>query len=126
MILVAVGQDYNVYLVSRIFEERSSLPLRDAVRRAVQKTGGIITSCGFVMAGTFIAMTSPSILLWLADYAPGGWIDGQAPVQRGLTELGFALAFGVLLDTLVVRSILVPSFMVLVASRSGSAQVPRA
>lgn len=113
VILVAVGQDYNVYLVTRIFEERRSLGLVAGVRRALEVTGGIITSCGFVMAGTFIAMTSPAVLLWLAGILPVGWIDTQAPVLRGITELGFALACGVLLDTLVVRSILVPSFIVL-------------
>lgn len=113
VILVAVGQDYNVYLVTRIFEERKRLPIKDAVQQAVVKTGGIITSCGFVMAGTFVAMTSPAVLHWLADL---GWTtvwDATAPVLRGITELGFALALGVLLDTLIVRSILVPAFVVL-------------
>ncbi len=113
VILVAVGQDYNVYLVTRIFEERRTAGLREGVRRALQLTGGIITSCGLVMAGTFVAMTSPAVLHWLAGVLPAGWLDSNAPVLRGITELGFALAFGVLLDTLVVRSILVPAFIVL-------------
>ncbi|QDV24987.1 MMPL family transporter [Aureliella helgolandensis] len=113
VILVAVGQDYNVYLVTRIIEERRTAGLIDGVRRALYLTGGIITSCGFVMAGTFIAMTSPAVFHWLAPFLPIGWVDSQAPVLRGITELGFALAFGVLLDTLLVRSILVPSFVVL-------------
>jgi RND superfamily putative drug exporter len=114
VILVAVGQDYNVYLVTRIFEERRrpGATLSEGVRRALQVTGGIITSCGFVMAGTFIAMTSPAVLHWLDAYLPIGWLESNAPVLRGITELGFALAFGVLLDTLVVRSILVPAFVV--------------
>ncbi|MEM7475450.1 MAG: MMPL family transporter [Planctomycetota bacterium] len=122
VILVAVGQDYNVYLVTRIFEESKSQPLRSAVRLAVQRTGGIITSCGFVMAGTFIAMTSPAILLWLDPWLPSYWVDDQIPVLRGLTELGFALAFGVLLDTLLVRSILVPSFVVLWSKASSDVE----
>lgn len=113
VILVAVGQDYNVYLVTRIFEERRRASLQESVRRALQMTGGIITSCGFVMAGTFVAMTSPAVLQWLSPFLPTGWISTEAPVLRGITELGFALSFGVLLDTLVVRSILVPSFMLL-------------
>lgn len=118
VILVAVGQDYNVYLVTRIFEEQRGLGKtggmrRAAVGRALQMTGGIITSCGFVMAGTFIAMTSPAVLLWLSQALPTGWVDPNTPVLRGMTELGFALALGVLLDTLVVRTILVPAFVVL-------------
>jgi RND superfamily putative drug exporter len=113
VILVAVGQDYNVYLVTRIFEEQSRGELLAGVRRAVALTGGIITSCGLVMAGTFVAMTSPAILHWLSGVLPTGWLVTDAPVLRGITELGFALAFGVLLDTLVVRSILVPAFVVL-------------
>lgn len=113
VILVAVGQDYNVYLVTRIFEERRTAGLQESVHRALRMTGGIITSCGFVMAGTFVAMTSPAVLQWLSPHLPMGWISTDAPVLRGITELGFALSFGVLLDTLVVRSILVPSFMLL-------------
>ncbi len=113
VILIAVGQDYNVYLVTRIFEEQAKNGMRDGVRRALVLTGGIITSCGLVMAGTFIAMTSPAIVHWLGSSLPAGWLMADAPVLRGITELGFALAFGVLLDTLVVRSILVPAFVVL-------------
>jgi RND superfamily putative drug exporter len=114
VILVAVGQDYNVYLVTRINEEQCGVGgIRDSVARALQATGGIITSCGFVMAGTFIAMASPAATLWLSGIVPYGWIDPNMPVLRGITELGFALASGVLLDTMVVRSILVPSFIVL-------------
>lgn len=125
VILVAVGQDYNVYLVTRIFEEQRRLgkasgARREAVKRALQMTGGIITSCGFVMAGTFIAMTGPAILLWLSPSLPMGWVDPNTPVLRGMTELGFALALGVLLDTLIVRTILVPAFMVLRESRRKS------
>jgi putative drug exporter of the RND superfamily len=113
VILIAVGQDYNVYLVTRIFEERKKLGLREGVRRALTMTGGIITSCGLVMAGTFIAMTSPALTQWFFEFLPEDWVSNEAPVLRGITELGFALAFGVLLDTLVVRSILVPAFAVL-------------
>ncbi len=113
VILVAVGQDYNVYLVTRIIEETkhaSSIP--DAVSRALSATGGIITSCGLVMAGTFIAMTSPAILSSLSEVLPEQFGFASSLVLSGITELGFALACGVMLDTLIVRSILVPAFVV--------------
>lgn len=119
VILVAVGQDYNVYLTTRILEEQRTLPRKEGVRRALHLTGGIITSCGIVMAGTFVAMTSPAILQWLSTVLPAGWIVDDAPVLRGITELGFALSFGVMLDTLIVRSILVPAFFVLWQNSNG-------
>lgn len=112
VILVAVGQDYNVYLVTRILEEqRGSHPLA-AVRRALARTGGIITSCGLVMAGTFFSMTAsawaPGMLAWI------GIGEGEATGSlRGITELGFALGLGVLLDTFYVRTVLLPAFCVL-------------
>lgn len=125
VILVAVGQDYNVYLVTRIFEEqRQGLGMKRSVQRAIAATGGIITSCGLVMAGTFVAMTSPAVLVWLSPLLPAGWVDPDTPVLRGITELGFALACGVLLDTLLVRSILVPAFVVLRHSREGQPAQP--
>ncbi len=120
VILVAVGQDYNVYLVTRIFEERRAANIVEAVRIALEQTGGIITSCGVVMAGTFVAMTSPAVLHWLGQQLPAGWIATDAPVLRGITELGFALAFGVLLDTLVIRTVLVPAFVLLQGRSGGS------
>jgi RND superfamily putative drug exporter len=112
VILVAVGQDYNVYLVTRILEEqRRSHPLA-AVRRAVARTGGIITSCGIVMAGTFFSMTASA---WVPELLVGLGMESQQATGtlRGITELGFALGLGVLLDTFYVRTVLVPAFCVL-------------
>ncbi|RMF45350.1 MAG: MMPL family transporter, partial [Planctomycetota bacterium] len=126
VILVAVGQDYNVYLISRVIEESRARPFRDAIIESLQRTGGIITSCGIVMAGTFAAMTSPALMAVGAQYMPAGWPAADAPVLRGITELGFALSFGVLLDTFLVRTILVPAFLLLLNRYTSYRIVPRA
>lgn len=109
VILVAIGQDYNVYLVTRILEEQQTSHPLAAIRRAVARTGGIITSCGVVMAGTFFSMTASA---WVPAITAYFGMSGAEAVGtlRGITELGFALGFGVLLDTFYVRTVLVPAF----------------
>ena len=85
--LVALGIDYNIFLMTRIREESVRLGTRKGVLTGLAATGGVITSAGLVLAGTFAVL-------------------GTLPVV-GFAEIGFAVAFGVLLDTFVVRSVLV-------------------
>jgi len=87
--LVALGVDYNIFLMARVREEALVRPTREAMRHGLAVTGGVITSAGIVLAGTF------SVLAVLPLVA--------------LTQIGITVAFGVLLDTFVVRSILVPA-----------------
>jgi RND superfamily putative drug exporter len=85
--LVALGIDYNIFLMTRVREEATRHGSRRGALTGLAATGGVITSAGAVLAGTFAVL-------------------GTLPVTF-LTELGFAVAFGVLLDTIVVRSVLV-------------------
>ncbi len=85
--LVALGVDYNIFLMTRVREESGRHGTRRGALIGLAATGGVITSAGLVLAGTFTAL-------------------GTLPLVF-VTEIGFAVAFGVLLDTFVVRSVLV-------------------
>ena len=85
--LVALGTDYNIFLMTRVHEESKRHGTRRGALIGLAATGGVITSAGIVLAGTFAAL-------------------GTLPLVF-ITEIGFAVAFGVLLDTFIVRSVLV-------------------
>ncbi len=119
VILVAVGQDYNVYLVTRIVEEQRKLGWLAALRRAVSRTGGIITACGLVMAATFFSMTASAWFPALV-HSIGFHTATSGTSLRGIVELGFALGLGVLIDTFYVRTILVPSFVAAIGKRGNT------
>jgi RND superfamily putative drug exporter len=87
--LVALGVDYNIFLMSRVREESLVHGTRSGILRGLVATGGVITSAGLVLAATFAAL-------------------GVIPILF-LAQLAFIVAFGVLLDTFVVRSLLVPA-----------------
>ncbi len=89
VLLVALGADYNIFLMSRVREEAAGRGTREGIRVASAFTGAIITSCGIILAGTFAAMMF-------------------APLQL-LFQVGFAVAAGVLVDTFIIRAILVPA-----------------
>jgi len=89
--LVALGIDYNIFLMTRVREESAKIGTRAGVIKGVTVTGAVITSAGVVLAATFAVL-------------------GLLPLVP-LAQLGFAVAFGVLLDTIIVRSILVPALV---------------
>jgi uncharacterized membrane protein YdfJ with MMPL/SSD domain len=87
--LVALGADYNIFVMSRIREAVQKEGFRDGVATAVGRTGGVVTSAGIILAGTFAVLTTLPL--------------------RDIFQLGFAVMLGVLIDTFVVRALLVPS-----------------
>jgi RND superfamily putative drug exporter len=89
--LVALGVDYNIFLMTRVREETLVIGTRAGTLKALIVTGGVITSAGVVLAATFAVL-------------------GVLPLIV-LAELGFAVGFGVLLDTILVRSIIVPALV---------------
>ncbi|MGI8622552.1 MAG: MMPL family transporter, partial [Solirubrobacteraceae bacterium] len=105
--LVALGVDYNIFLMARVREEtlRHTQPAspagtggtREGMLRGLAVTGGVITSAGIVLAGTFSVLAVLPLVF--------------------LTEIGFLIAFGVLLDTFIIRSVLVPALVVVLGDR---------
>jgi putative drug exporter of the RND superfamily len=95
--LVALGVDYNIFLLARAREETIKHGTRDGILRALAVTGGVITSAGIVLAGTFSVLAVLPLVF--------------------LTEIGFVVAFGVLLDTFLVRSVLVPALVLLIGPK---------
>jgi len=95
--LVALGVDYNILLASRIREEMATHGFAGGVRVALTRTGGVITSAGLILAGTFaVLMTQP---------------------LNSLLQFGFAMAVGLLLDTFLIRGVLVPALFLLIGPR---------
>ena len=104
--LVALGVDYNIFLMARVREEATRGPTRQAMLTGLAVTGGVITSAGVVLAGTFAVL---AVLPLVA-----------------LTQIGVTIAFGVLLDTFVVRSVLVPALTWELGERIWWPRPPRA
>lgn len=100
--LVALGIDYNIILISRFMEERKKHTVKKAVEIAVANTGGVISSAGVILAATFaVLMTQPIQLLFV---------------------FGFIVAVGILLDTFLIRGILLPALIVLLEKDKALAQ----
>src|SRR5690606_9247036 len=95
--LVALGVDYNIFLMHRVREESQVLGTRRGIQRGLTVTGGVITSAGLVLAATFASMVTLPLVF--------------------MVEMGFAVAFGVLPDTFVVRSLLLPALSHALGSR---------
>jgi RND superfamily putative drug exporter len=93
VLMIAMGVDYNIFLLSRYREESKRHPTREAMRRAIVSTGGIISSCGFIVAGTFLA-----------------FMAGKMAFMR---QVGFAIAFGMILDAFLMRPSAVPAIALL-------------
>ncbi len=94
--LLALGEDYNILVMTRIREEAHHRPLRQAVVKAVGLTGPTVTSAGLVLAGSFAVL---------------GVVGGSGSSGPDIREIGFGLAVGILLDTFLVRTVLVPSMV---------------
>ena len=95
--LVALGIDYNIFLMTRVREETIRHGVREGTLKALIVTGGVISSAGIVLASTFAALYVIPILF--------------------LAQIAFIVAFGVLLDTLIVRSLIVPGLTLEVGRR---------
>jgi putative drug exporter of the RND superfamily len=92
--LMALGSDYNILVMTRIREEAQSKPLREAVREAISRTGGTVTTAGMILAGTFAVLAIASS-------------------TDQIRSLGFGVAAGILMDTFLIRTLLIPALVVL-------------
>jgi putative drug exporter of the RND superfamily len=92
--LMALGSDYNILVMTRIREEAHSQPLRVAVREAISRTGGTVTAAGVILAGTFALLA----------------LEGNSDQVR---QVGFGVAAGILMDTFLIRTLLIPALVVL-------------
>ncbi|GKV56355.1 membrane protein [Sporosarcina sp. NCCP-2222] len=90
--LVALGVDYSIMLIARIREEMKALPFDEAVRRGLERTGGVISSAGLILAATFLVLAT-------------------MPIYE-LKLFGFIMALGILIDTFIVRPLLIPAILV--------------
>jgi RND superfamily putative drug exporter len=97
--LVALGSDYNIFITTRIRSEAMSRGLRDGVVKAVSATGGVLTSAGIILAGTFLILLSQPV--------------------KDLAEISIGVALGVLIDTFLVRTALVPGLTLWVGPNAG-------
>ncbi|MGA2873349.1 MAG: MMPL family transporter [Candidatus Dormibacteria bacterium] len=96
--LMALGSDYNILMMTRIREEVQLMPLRQAIQRAVSMTGTTISTAGLVLGGTFAVLGTA-----------GSGTSGGSEIQ----QIGFGIAAGVLMDTFIIRTVVVPSAVVL-------------
>jgi RND superfamily putative drug exporter len=95
--------DYSIFLAARLSEESRSGDLRSAALRSMIRTGPVISSCGIIMAATLGSLMSGKLLL--------------------LVQLGFALALGMLIDTFLVRPLLLPAFVILTDRKFRSSRI---
>ncbi|RWR13515.1 MMPL family transporter [Siminovitchia fortis] len=96
--LIALGVDYSIMLIARIREEVKTMPFADAVRRGVDRTGGVISSAGLILAATFLVLAT-------------------MPIYE-LKLFGFIMALGILIDTFIVRPLLIPAILMLLGKWS--------
>ncbi len=96
--LVALGVDYSIMLIARIREEVKNLPFDEAVRRGLERTGGVISSAGLILSATFLVLTT-------------------MPIYE-LKLFGFIMALGILIDTFIVRPLVIPSILILLGKWS--------
>jgi RND superfamily putative drug exporter len=99
--LLALGEDYNILVMTRIREEARHMPLKDAVIKAVARSGSTVTTAGIILGGTF------------AVFAVVGGGGGGGKGASSFTPIGFGCALGILMDTFLVRTLLVPSTVIL-------------